>query len=509
MERVLARRGLRPLVRRVAPLLVLLLCCAPCALRAEPRVPAQTFSQLGDNVLATMRQHWYVPGRGWRSCSTDCGAGDQDWGADSLTSVLYERWLFTGEPSVIAWLRELIAPAPDHAGDRDMWSDVPLWDAVAALRMYDVTHDPLALRHAIDDYAYVARGSRFAGGACERLDFQYPRDRGGGRPAGAGLKTLESAANRILAAVLLAQRVADARERAGYLDDARRTYAAVRRTFFDRRRLLYTVYAFDQGGNCSVLPQRFFASVNGVMIEAGIELARAAEDERYDHEARATAHALAQLADGRGVFTDLQAENDIVEPLVLAMAELARAGDRQAGAWIRTNAAEAALERSADGSYGRFFDGPAPLRATVFETNGGFGLMIAAAALAPSAIPEQSNPWRRAIAHDVRISAPGAYAFNGSGIAVIGTLGDRCAPAFPGDRLCESGHAHIVIDGNEMVDRTGIWQGKMFGGRMDDGVLFAWRWPKRSRHVITFVVGEHNGKEGSSFLDVRRVLILQ
>jgi hypothetical protein len=513
MERELARRFPRPLVgRRFVPLLILLACCAVLALRAAsagPNPRAETYAQLGDEVLVTLRDAWYVPGTGWRGCPVECGANDQDWGADSLTTVLYERWLLTRDPAIVDWLRELIAPAPDHGRDAAMWSDVPLWDAVAALRMYDATHDPRALRHAIDDYAYVARGTPFAGGACGAIDYQYPQDRGGGPPPGAGLKTLETGANRILAAALLAQRVADPSERSSYLADARRSYAAARRVFLDRRRFLYTVYAFDSGRSCSVLPQRFFASVNGVMIEAGIELARASGDERYARDAHATAAALARLADDRGVFTDLQAENDIVEPLVLAMVKLARNGDAHARAWILTNATAAVNARDAAGSYGRFFDGPAPPRATIFETNGGFGLMIAAAALAPGAVPDRSNPWVHAAGSDVRISAPAVYTFTGSGIAVIGTLGGRCAAAFPGDRLCEAGHAHLRIDGREMVDRTGIWQGKMFGGRTLNAVLFAWRWPTRSTHVLTFVPGEQNGKEGSSFLDVRRVLILQ
>jgi hypothetical protein len=500
-------------IRRFAPLLVLLACCAACATRAAPAetrpVAAETFSQLGDDVLATMKRTWYVPGTGWRGCPVGCDASDQDWGADSLTTILYERWLLTRDPALITWLRELIASAPDHGRDIAMWSDVPLWDAVAAVRMYDVTHDPAALRHAIDDYAYVARRTSFAGGACTAIDYQYPQGGSERGPAGAGLKTLESDANRILAAALLAQRAPEANDRARYLAEARRSYAAVRRWFLDRSRSLYTVYAFDSGRDCRILPQRFFASVNGVMIEAGLELARASGDERYARDARATARAVARLADDRGIFTDLQAENDIVEPLVLAMVKLARAGDAEARAWIVTNAAAAAQARNSDGSFGRFFDGPAPSRVTIFQTNGGFALMIAAAALAPGQHPDRSDSWRHAESRDVRISAPAAYTFTGSGVAVIGTLGERCIAAFPGDRLCEGGHAHVRIDGSEMVDRTGIWQGKMFGGRTPDAILFAWRWSKRGIHVLLFAPGEQNGKEGPSFLDVRRVLILQ
>lgn len=500
-------------IRRFAPLLVLLACCTAFVTGAAPveTRPAgtETFSQLGDDVLSTMKRSWYVPGTGWRGCAVGCGASDQDWGADSLTTVLYERWLLTHDPALTTWLRELIGSAPDHGRDSTMWSDVPLWDAVAAVRMYDVTHDPAALRRAVDDYAYVAGGTSFAGGACTTIDYQYPQGGSERGPAGAGLKTLESDANRILAAALLAQRVPEANDRARYLAEARRSYAAARRWFLDRSRSLYTVYAFDSGRDCRIVPQRFFASVNGVMIEAGLELTRATGDERYARDARATAHAVAQLADDRGIFTDLQAENDIVEPLVLAMVELAQAGDAEARAWIVTNAAAAVQARNADGSYGRFFDGPAPSRVTIFETNGGFGLMIGAAAFAPEQYPDGSDPWRSAVSRDVRISAPGTYTFTGSGIAMLGTLGEYCIPAFSGDRLCDGGHAHVRIDGSEMVDRTGIWQGKMFGGRTPDAVLFAWRWTKRGVHSLQFELGDQNGKEGPSFLDVRRVLILQ
>lgn len=519
IEPVLARASQKSLriVELIRPLALLLslvvgsITCAWAAQTPHQDAAAMTFSELGNDVLETMRQSWYVPGKGWRGCASDCGATDQDWGADSLTSVIYERWLVTRDAALVAWLRALIGPASDHRLDVAMWSDVPFWDAVAALREYDATRDAEALRHAVDDYAYVAGRPSFSGGACAGIDYQYPQSPGAPEPAGGGLKTLESDANRVLAAALLAQRVADPQQRARYLEDARRTYAAIRKRFLDPRRALYTVYAFDTGRACTVLPGRFFASVNGVMIEAGLELARATGEEGYMRDARASAHALPQLADDRGVFTDLQAENDIVEPLVLAMLELAQSGDADARRWIIVNAAAAAHARSTDGSYGRFFDGPAPPdeRVSIFQTNGGFALMVAAAALEPAMRVEQADPWYDAAVREIRIAAPGSYTFNGSGIALIGALGERCAPAFAGDRLCEGGHVHVLIDGREMVDQTGIWQGKMFAEHIRNALLFAWRWPKRGTHVLTFPLGERNSKEGASFLDVRRAMILQ
>ena len=241
-----------------------------------------------------------------------------------------------------------------------------MWDAVAALRTYDVTHDATALRNAQAAYAAVAESDVYARGACPEIDYQRPH------AASGGLKTLETDANALLAAVLLAQRT----RRADYLDQARRRYAAIRRWFLDPQLPLYTVYVFDDGRTCKPLPHRFFASVNGLMIEAGLTLARVTHDDRFAHDARATAHAIRALDDDRGIFTDLQAENDVVEPLVLAMLQLATGGDAFAKGWIVRNAAAAAhARREADGAYGRFFDGPPPTAiVTAWQSNGGLAL---------------------------------------------------------------------------------------------------------------------------------------
>ena len=60
------------------------------------------------------------------------------------------------------------------------------------------------------------------------------------------------------------------------------------------------------------------------MIWSGLELSKLTGDAAYLDEALATAKAVASdLADPAGVFADLQAENDIVEPLVEAMYALA------------------------------------------------------------------------------------------------------------------------------------------------------------------------------------------
>lgn len=457
----------------------------------------RTFRQLGDEATATLTTRFYTGDGRWRTCLDDtCGAGNVDWGSDSLTGVLYERWLVTHDPALLPVFRELQRTEPRYGDCRAPsctgWSDVPMWDAVAALRTFDVTHDDVALRNAQAAYAFVARSGVYARGACPAVDYQRPHAESG------GLKTLETDANAALAAAMLAERT---HERM-YLDEARRRYASIRTWFLDPDVALYTVYVFDDGRTCRALPHRFFASVNGVMIEAGLTLTRLSGEERYAREARETARAIRGLDDDRGIFTDLQAENDIVQPLVLAMLALARGGDAFARDWIVRNAAAAVHARRSDGAYGRFFDGPPPAGiVTQWQSNGGLAIEIAAAALAPDERAESGDGWARAIAKAERVvftrgeRFSEALSFTGSGIALTGTLGERC---------CELGRARVFIDGRETFDRTGIWQNKSSSGRaLPDSVLFAWRWPGSGPHVIRLESDAPNAKEGGAFIDVR------
>lgn len=470
---------------------------------ASPSI-GPTFASLGDAAIATVLTRWYAGNHSWQNCETaNCGHSHGDWAADSMTTVLYERWLLTGDPTIVVAMRGLEderrtvqANAPAAS-----FSDVPVWDAVAAIRAFDVTRDVAALQHAQSAYGSVASGNRFGGGACPQIDYQISTH-------GGNLKTLETDANRLLAAILLYERTGTL----AYRDDAVRLYGAIRAAFFDPPVGLYTVYVFDDGVKCAPLPHRFFASVNGVMIEAGLELARATGVSSYASDAQATAHAIRALSDARGIFTDLQAENDIVEPLVLAMLELARAGSAEASSWITSNAAVAIHAQTSSGSFGRFFDGPAPnVPVTLWQTNGGFGLMVAAAGLAPSGRAEAGDPWATATTVPVGITTstlPASFSFTGSGIALLGTLFEHCSPAYPGDPMCDGGHAHVAIDGQPMVDQTGIWQNKGFVAPIRGSVLFAWRWPTTGHHTLQFAPGEQNGKEGGSFLDVTSALVL-
>jgi hypothetical protein len=464
----------------------------------------QTFRKLGDDAAVTLTTRFYAGDGRWRTClDPSCGAGNLDWGSDSLTGVLYERWLVTHDPALVPLFRELERTQPRYGACRAPrctgWSDVPMWDAVAALRAYDVTHDDVALRNAEFAYASVSQSDVYAHGACPAIEYQRPHAESG------GLKTLETGANAALAAAMLGERT---HERV-YLHDARGRYEAIRKWFLDTDVPLYTVYVFDDGQACRALPHRFFASVNGVMIDAGLTLARATGDERYAREARATAHAIRALDDDRGIFTDLQAENDIAQPLVLAMLMLARGGDAVTGGgdafardWIVRNAAAAAHARRGDGAYGRFFDGPPPRGiVTQWQANGGLAIEIAAAGLAPEERAERDDRWARATTKPVRVASPlgerfsASLSFTGSGIALTGTLGERC---------CELGRARVFVDGRETFDRTGIWQNKSSAGRaLPDSVLFAWRWAAPGPHVIRLESDTPNAKEGGPFIDVR------
>jgi len=470
-----------------------------------PRHDAPTLARLADDAVATIMRHWYAGGSRFRACSDCSAATNSDWGADSLIDVLYERWLLTHEEPVAETFANIVADEPgDTLGG---FSDVPMWDAVAAIRAFDVTRDPRALAEARREYHALASSTRYALDPCRALDFQI-RDGGGG-----GLKTLETDANRILAAASIAQRSTDAAERRATLADAQRVYAAIRAAFLDPRLPLYTVYVFGAGGRCLQTPRgQFFASVNGRMIEAGLALAAATRQRRYADDARATGKAIALLADARGVFVDEQAQNDIVAPLVLAMLALARDGDAGAADWIVRNALAAASARASNGSYGRFFAGPPPpagATVSIFETNGGLALMVAAGALAPGRRPER-DAWQRGARHAVSLTAvPASYEFFGSGIALIGALPRKGSPVCRrltvGD--CEGGRVGLRIDRRRPVDEIGIWQGKALVGSKAT-VLFAWRWPHAARHRIDFDPVRFNAKQGGTGMAVGEVVLL-
>ena len=476
-----------------APVQASIPAAAPAAL---PTPAAPTYGQLSDEAVATMLHAYYAGNGLWRDCPEPrCWVHNSDWGSDALTNTLYMRWKTTTDTSVppilaALALSERLYKPPCFGGKHCLlWSDVPMWDSVAASREHSaLPHDSIALSKAIAAFWSVEGSPVYDVGACPAIRYQRPFGRGD------RLKTLETDSNGIKAALLLYGETHDPR----YLSIARTRYAAARRYFLDPHLALYSVYVFDDGATCRQAPHRYFASVNGNMIWNGLALARATGITRYRQDALATAHAVVgSLSDPNGIFTDLQAENDLEEPLVEAMLEIATDENADfAKQWLLDNAAAAYSARREDGTYGRFFDGPPPeATVTAWQTNGGFAAEIAAASLQPGASPA-ANTWEGArFVPDEIISVPATINFRGRGIALIGTLGEVC---------CQPGHARIFVDGVETVNAIGTWQNKSSSGQtFPDSVLFAWRWPTEGTHRITLMPGIYDAKEGGAFFHAR------
>jgi hypothetical protein len=441
--------------------------------------------------VRTLEQSWYDAGK-WHLCQLpECRRTNSDWGAGALTYTLFLRWQTTHEADLEPYFAGLLKTFVRY--DRlcsdascTQWSDIPAWDAVAALRDYEAGGEDVdALTVAQSAFDAVDLSPAYARGACPSILYQQPFGREN------KLKTLETDSNLIKAALLLYRFTGNGE----YLEKAIGRYADVRRYFLDPQIPLYSVYVFDDGQTCAQLPHRFFASVNGNMIDAGLRLYDATDEKSYLQDAVQTAQAVdAHLSDERGIFVDQQAENDIAEPLIEAMFELAtQEGQPFARDWILRNAEAAVSARTPDGNFGRFFDGPPPAgTVTAWQTNGGFALMIAAAALEPKAVPA-TDTWRGAkfVAREVGL-LPAAITFEGTSIALIGAIGDRC---------CELGHARVFVDGAETFDRRGIWQNKSSSSRrLKESVLFAWRWPRAGTHVVELQPAAPNAKEGGSYL---------
>lgn len=472
---------------------------APQAKPAPVSSPA-TFAQAGDQATSTLLSVFYGGDGLWRICSApDCPQTNEDWGADSATYALYLRWQTTHDARLVPIFKRLIATAPRYgiacaALPCASWSDVPEWDAIALLREYEAAgKNGAALLRARAAFAFVDDAKVFAIGACPSIRYQIP----GGRP-GYMLKTLETDANYIKAALLLYEATRDRT----YLRKATSQYAAVRRYFLDPDVPLYSVYVYDDGRRCKQLSHRFFASVNGDMMWSGLELAKITRSVRYRDDAVATAKAVDQyLSDARHVFADLQAENDVAEPLVEAMYDLAAGdGPEFAKAWVVKNSVAALAARKPDGTFGRFWDGPPPRALTsIWQSSGGIALEIGASALGHDVHLHAHDVWNgaRFVPHPIAM-LPATISFSGYGIAFVGTMGKRC---------CQEGHARVFIDGMETFDRTGIWQNKSMTGSVTNSILFAWRWPSSGHHVIRFEPAETNPKEGGPFLELDGYLI--
>lgn len=437
----------------------------------------ETFADAGARAASTLTNVFYAGAGLWRDCSVQsCKARNSDWGADSATYALYLRWLTTGDANAAATLAQLAQTAPQYPAPCSgtacpAWSDTPSWDAVALLREYHATGDRAALSKAKSAIAYVEGSRSFWSGACPEIPYQMPRS------GGNAIKSLETDGNLIKASLLVYDETNDP----AYLRDAKLRYAAARTHYLDPAVPLYTNHVLDDGASCTQVYRRFFASVNGNMIWNGVHLWRITGERHYFNEALATANtAAANLSDSAGVFADVQGENDVAEPLVEAMYDLA-VNEHQAfaRAWIMRNAAAALSSRGADGTFPRFFDGPPQQTASLWESNGGIALEIAAAALAPQTAVPPENSWQDGTSVGATVTTlPATIAFTGSAIALVGTISE----------MCQSAHVRVFIDGVETFDRTGLWQNPS----MPDGnsVFFAWRWPQPGAHTIRLEPGD-------------------
>jgi hypothetical protein len=469
-------------------------------LRWHVTIATGDYASRATKAVSLLERRFYNGTGLWHMClQLPCTTKNRDWGSDSLTYVLYFRWMLTRDRSVPPIMRTLASTA--HAwvpGDKGS-SDTVMWDAIAEAREYQVTRSPVALAKSIQAFRWVdsVMAHGFATGACPDIDYQWPH--GGGT----GLKTLETATNYIKAALLLHEITGSA----AYLAKAETEYQQVRRYFLAGSAPLYTVYVFDNGSTCRPLPGRYFASVNGNMIWAGSTLAAATGNRAYLTQAVATAEAVrAHLGDGTGVYADLQADNDVSEPLIEAMYRLAfHDHQRFAARWLLTSASAAGADQNAAGEFGRFFDGPPPTGpATAWQINGGAALMQAAAALDPRGSPADPGFWTRAsFIADTRGLAGSELRITvtGRAIAIMGSIGDVC---------CVSGHARVFVDGVETFDRTGIWQNMTSPSVQQPGqVLFAWRWPKSGRHTIAIKPGIPDPEEGGSFFQMDGYLVVK
>lgn len=455
------------------------------------KVAGGTYRALAARSVRLLESTFYNGSGMWHMCVPgNCNTKNRDWGADALSNVLYFRWQTAHDPTVLPVVRRLVQTTHLWTPGEHGSSDSVMWDAVADVRMYQVTGSQAVLAKAEAAIRWLGTVPGLATGACPVIDYQWPYGHRG------RLKTIETASNFIKAALLL-YRITG---KQSYLLRAQAQYALVRRYFFVPSAQLYTAYMFDSGSACPVVPGLYFASVNGLMIWAGQALAAATGSSSYLSQAVATAQAVrAHLSDGAGVFTDLQADNDITGPLVEAMYSLATTGHQAfAARWLMANASAAGADDNSLGEFGRFFDGPPPgTLATAWQISGGIVIMAAAAALDPAGRPADPTFWGHAtFVADGRSLRGRALriSFTGRAIAIMGTIGAIC---------CMAGHARVFVDGVQTFSRVGIWQNMSDPARQQpDQVLFAWRWKADGHHVITIRPARYDREEGGTFFQM-------
>ena len=169
-------------------------------LRWHVKTATGDYASRATRAVSLLERRFYNGTGLWHMCfKLSCSTKNRDWGSDSLTYVLYLRWMLTRDRSVPPIMRTLASTA--HAwvpGDRGS-SDTVMWDAIAEAREYQVTRSPVALAKSVQAFRWVdsVMALGFGTGACPDIDYQWPH---GGDT---GLKTLETATNYIKAALLL------------------------------------------------------------------------------------------------------------------------------------------------------------------------------------------------------------------------------------------------------------------------------------------------------------------
>jgi hypothetical protein len=172
---------------------------------------ASTYADAGAQATTTLLTVFYAGDGLWRVCNhTTCPRAKADWGVDSALYALALRWATTPDPAIRRAAADLLATAPHYAAPCakapcPAWSDTPAWDAVAFMREYAILGDPIALRRAQAAFRYASESSAFTGGACAEVPYQQERGRGH------SVKTLETDANVVKAALLLDEATHDAR----------------------------------------------------------------------------------------------------------------------------------------------------------------------------------------------------------------------------------------------------------------------------------------------------------
>jgi hypothetical protein len=450
-----------------------------------------------------MLEHTFYNGSGlWHMCVPlgVCNTKNKDWGSDSLTYDLYLRWQVAKDPTVVPLLARLAQTGIRWTPAKFGSSDNIMWDAIAEVREYQVTGSKLALAKGEAALAGLTAGrsAGFATGACPAISYQW---RFGHR--GASMKTLETDSNYVKAALLLYQ----VTRNLAYLRDAELRYAAIRRYYLSPSAPLYTNFVIDNGKSCRAVPGIFLGSVNGNMIWSGATLAADTKHRFYLHEAIATARAVRDhLSDGVGIYNGLFADIDVGEPLIEAMYELATTYHQGfARNWLLTTASAASGAVNSRYEFGRFYDGPPPAgEVTSWAVNGGIALMTAAAALDPTGRPADPDFWNHAAWVRDNLSLTGANLpihFTGRAMAIVGTIGSIC---------CRAGHAWVAVDGAPTFSQVGIWQNRSSPSRrLNNQVLFAWRWRSAGPHTVTILRASYNPLQGGAYFHMAGYLVVR